>query len=84
MKLETMAKIIQAEAAKGKDVEQLALGYLEEVSKSNVTLIQRLKRIRCWFRYYHEDGVYKFRYDGSGYCQHCGKVGSGKRMEDGE
>ena len=36
MRLETMAKIIQAEAAKGKDVEQLALGYLEEVSKSNV------------------------------------------------
>lgn len=34
MNIRMMAKIIQAEAAKGKDVEQLALGYLEEVLES--------------------------------------------------
>ena len=52
-----------------------------------MTVMQRIKRIRCWFRYYHihdPGGVYKFRYDVSGMCWDCGKVGSGKKEEDGE
>lgn len=51
------------------------------------TLIQMLNRFRCWRRGYHvgdASHIYKFRYDVSGMCWDCGKVGSGKRWTDGE
>lgn len=51
------------------------------------SLQQRLRRIRCWCRGYHvgdPNGRYKFRYDVSGTCLDCGKVGTGKRWEYGE
>lgn len=46
-----------------------------------------LMRIRCWFRGYHvydAVGIGKFRYDVSGVCHDCGKVGSGIMIDDGE
>jgi len=52
-----------------------------------MTLIQRIRRIRCWWRDYHVGdpaGLYKFRYDVSGICHDCGQVGNGKKWEDGE
>lgn len=50
-------------------------------------MLKRLHRIRCWLRYYHvidASGVAKFRYDVSGMCFDCGKVGTGVLTEDGE
>lgn len=49
-----------------------------------MTIMQRIKRIRCWFRGHHERGAYRFRYDVSGICEHCGVVGTGKEWEYGE
>jgi len=53
-----------------------------------VKIVQFIKRIRCWFRGYHVGPPahiqYKFRYDVSGMCWDCGKVGSGKKWTDGE
>ncbi len=46
-----------------------------------------INRIYCYLRGYHiKDslGVYKFRYDCTGICYDCGKVGSGIALEDGE
>lgn len=50
-------------------------------------IMQRIRRIRCWWRGYHigdQTRIYKFRYDVSGMCYDCGKVGSGRRWTDGE
>jgi hypothetical protein len=51
-------------------------------------LAMRMHRIRCWWRGYHVGAPapiqYKFRYDVSGMCHDCGKVGSGKKWEGGE
>jgi hypothetical protein len=50
------------------------------------TIKQRLRRIRCWFRGYHVEDpshIGKFRYDVSGMCFDCGKVGTGWH-EEGE
>lgn len=46
-----------------------------------VTLIQRIYRIRCWWRDYHCDtpDIGRFRYDVDGNCCYCGKVGTGRR-----
>lgn len=48
-----------------------------------MTAIQSLRRIRCWWRGYHvgEPAAiqYKFRFDVSGMCWDCGKVGSGEK-----
>jgi hypothetical protein len=43
------------------------------------TLRDRICRLRCWFRGYHVNSptIGKFRYDVSGMCFDCGKVGSG-------
>jgi len=41
-----------------------------------------LKKLRCWFRGYHVCGLGKFRYDVSGICDDCGKVGTGKFSAD--
>jgi hypothetical protein len=51
------------------------------------SLLQSVKRIRCWWRGWHvhdASHVGKFRYDVSGMCYDCGKVGTGKRWTDGE
>jgi hypothetical protein len=45
-----------------------------------MTFKQRIARIKCWWRGYHvadETHVAKFRYDVSGMCHDCGKVGDG-------
>ena len=42
-----------------------------------MTVLQRIRRIRCWWRYYHvgdASHIYKFRYDVSGVCHDCGRV----------
>lgn len=59
--------------------------YSPEQDDGRKTMMQRIKRIRCWWRYWHRDTptIGKFRYDVSGICCDCGKVGSGIRM-DGE
>jgi len=55
---------------------------------SGPTLVQRIKRIRCWWRGYHVGKPkyidYKFRYDVHGICWDCGRVGTGISSEDGE
>jgi hypothetical protein len=51
-----------------------------------MTLMQHIRRIRCWWRGYHvcnPNYAGKFRYDVSGMCDDCGKVGTGK-MPEGE
>lgn len=53
------------------------------------SIMQRIRRIRCWFRGYHVGDPaahiqYKFRYDVDGMCWDCGKVGSGLKWRDGE
>jgi hypothetical protein len=40
----TMANIVQAEAAKGKDVEQLVLGYLDETWNEAVETAAKVAR----------------------------------------
>ena len=56
--------------------------------RTQMTFMQRIRRIRCWWRGYHvgepKHIQYKFRYDVSGMCHDCGKVGSGKKWTDGE
>lgn len=46
------------------------------------------KRIRCWFRGHHRSQPFHpygyFRYDVSGMCCDCGKVGTGVFVADGE
>lgn len=45
-----------------------------------MTFIQRLYRVRCWFRGYHVRSSlhqFPFRYDCPGVCYDCGTVGSG-------
>lgn len=52
-----------------------------------MTILQCLKRIRCWLRGYHvvdAAGVAKFRFDCDGICHDCGTVGSEIASEDGE
>ncbi len=51
-----------------------------------MTISQRLARIKCWFRYYHRNSpaIGRFRYDCSGMCCDCGKVGTGVQGADGE
>lgn len=49
-------------------------------------ILRRLRRIRCWWRGWHAEDpahISKFRYDVSGMCCECGKVGAGWH-EDGE
>jgi len=43
-----------------------------------------LYRIRCWWRGYHCDSpdIGRFRYDVSGICYYCGKVGDGINHND--
>ena len=53
----------------------------------SVRIMQKLRRIRCWFRGYHvgdAEGRYKFRYDVHGMCHDCGKVGTGEKWTLGE
>lgn len=52
---------------------RLAIGALDR-------LLPRLLRLRCRLRGYHVSdprGIGKFRYDISGMCHDCGKVGTG-------
>lgn len=51
-----------------------------------MTFSQRLARIKCWLRYYHRNSpaIGRFRYDCSGMCCDCGKVGTGVQGPDGE
>lgn len=50
-----------------------------------MTFMQRLRRIRCWWRYYHRKtpDIGRVRYDQPGICCDCGKVGDGIEL-DGE
>ncbi len=48
-----------------------------------MTIIQRIRRIRCWLRGYHRNTpeIGRFRYDMPGICYDCGVVGSGVEQE---
>jgi len=50
-----------------------------------MTITQRIRRIRCWLRYYHRNSpeIGRFRYDCPGVCCDCGIVGNGVEI-DGE
>ena len=49
-----------------------------------MAILQRIKRIRCWWRYAHRESptIGWFRYDVSGICSDCGKVGDGINRND--
>jgi len=43
-----------------------------------------MKRLWCWWRGYHREtpSIGRFRYDVSGWCCDCGKVGDGVNHDD--